>query len=69
VSVEYGVTVPFVPFVCVVYTCRCGRRSIQHGLHAGETPSGWTEHEGDDPICKKCAELDAARRRQQRPAT
>jgi hypothetical protein len=65
-SVGYGVSI-FVPYVCGVYTCRCGKRSIQHGLQAGSPPPGWKEHAGD-PICKKCAELDAARNRP-RPIT
>jgi hypothetical protein len=65
-SVDYGVSI-FVPYVCGVYTCRCGRRSIQHGQEAGSPPAGWKEHSGH-PICKKCAELDAARR-ERRPVT
>jgi hypothetical protein len=59
-SVVYGSSI-FAPYVCAVYTCRCGRRELRHGLHAGSAPDGWKEHAGH-PICKKCAEYVAAKR-------
>jgi hypothetical protein len=65
-SVGYGVSI-FAPYVCGVYTCRCGKRSIQHGRQAGSPPAGWEEHAGE-PVCKKCAEFDAAKNRP-RPVT
>jgi hypothetical protein len=47
------------PYVCGVYTCRCGRRSVRHGRGAAELPQGWVEHAGEDdetmPICPSCA--------------
>jgi len=48
------------PYVCGVYTCRCGRRAVRHGRNAAELPAGWIEidDQGDaeTPVCNTCAE-------------
>jgi hypothetical protein len=47
------------PYVCGVYTCPCGRRSIRHGRLAALLPAGWIERRAadDEPVhvCDICA--------------
>jgi hypothetical protein len=52
------------PYVCGVYTCRCGRRAVRHGRDAAELPPGWIELRDPDgtetPVCETCAEEHGA---------
>ncbi len=53
------------PYVCGVYTCRCGRRAVRHGRNAAELPAGWVQLGDQDgtetPVCKTCVEKQRAR--------
>ena len=46
------------PYVCGIWTCRCGRKAERHGRLAAVLPPGWVEgHEGEpEHICGVCAE-------------
>ena len=52
------------PYVCGIYTCRCGRRAVRHGRGAAELPAGWVEQPGAESdtahVCKACAEKQRA---------
>ena len=57
VSVRIGSPDTFA-YVVAVYVCRCGRTAEQHGVHAGDLPSGWVPLEGDEEpehMCPMCA--------------
>ena len=49
----------FFPYVCAMYTCKCGRRAVKHGADCGSVPSGWetlpAEGHGErGPVCEAC---------------
>ena len=41
------------PYVCALYTCKCGRRGVTHGAHSGAPPKGWETH-GEQHVCEVC---------------
>lgn len=60
-SVAFEVVEAPYPYVCAVYTCRCGATTTQHGDQAAMVPAGWRLDGvvGEDAhvTCPRCAEL------------
>lgn len=50
----------FVPYVCAVYTCECGRRGTSHGAQSGSPPKGWESWTAHRHVCDVCLETIAA---------
>ena len=47
------------PYVCGVYICACGARTMRYGDEAAVTPPSWvvTQTAGEpDAVCPRCAE-------------
>jgi hypothetical protein len=59
-SVAFEVVEAPYPYVCAVYTCRCGAATTQHGEQAAIVPAGWRLEglAGDEThvACPRCAE-------------
>jgi hypothetical protein len=55
----------FAPYVCAVYTCKCGRRAIRHGSSCGNVPRGWKAAQGRAHLCEACAERSESPGRRQ----
>jgi hypothetical protein len=53
-TVAHGQSI-FVPYVCAIYTCECGRRAIRHGVRCGSPPKGWHERISGRHLCESCA--------------
>jgi hypothetical protein len=53
------------PYVCGIYSCPCGKRSVRHGREAATLPPGWEERPvagGESmQICEVCAGRAAKR--------
>jgi hypothetical protein len=60
-SVAFEVVEAPYPYVCAVYTCRCGATTMQHGEQAAIVPAGWRLEsvvgEASNVACPRCAEL------------
>jgi hypothetical protein len=60
-SVAFEVVEAPYPYVCAVYTCRCGATTAQHGDQAAMVPAGWrldgVAGEDTHVACPRCAEL------------
>jgi hypothetical protein len=52
-SVAQGTSI-FVPYVCAIYTCRCGRRAVRHGSESGSPPRDWESWPAGEHICDVC---------------
>jgi hypothetical protein len=52
-SVAQGTSI-FVPYVCALYTCKCGRRALRHGSHCGSPPTGWESRRAGEQVCDVC---------------
>jgi hypothetical protein len=59
-SVAFEVVEAPYPYVCAVYTCRCGATTMQHGEQAAIVPAGWrlegVVDEESNVACPRCAE-------------
>ena len=60
-SVAFEVVEAPYPYVCAVYTCRCGAATTQHGDQAAMAPAGWLLEDiaGEEThvSCPRCTEL------------
>jgi hypothetical protein len=45
-TLAYG-TPEALPYVCALYTCRCGRSAELHGRHVAGAPRDWVVVAGD----------------------
>jgi hypothetical protein len=52
-SVAQGGSI-FVPYVCALYTCECGRRGVSHGVRSGSPPKGWETWTAERHVCDVC---------------
>ena len=61
-SVAFEVVEAPYPYVCAVYTCRCGATTTQHGDQAAMVPAGWRlqDDAGEEThvACPLCAERE-----------